>query len=150
MASAPDTKRSLYEQDFDAWLHEQVALARDGKAAALDLDQIAEELEEVGRRERRALESHLTRLLMHLLKWRYQPTRRSGSWHLTIRESRRQLARILRDSPSLKAYFHAVFEPCYADARGDASAETGLSPDTFPTTCPFTPDEARDPAFLPD
>ena len=139
-----------YESDLVAWSERQASLARARKAHLLDLSNLAEELEEMGRKEKRALESQLTRLLMHLLKWKYQPERRSGSWHLTIRDARRTVARILRDSPSLGPYLDAVFDECYANARGDAAAETRLSPAAFPASSPFTRNETLDPGFLPD
>jgi hypothetical protein len=138
-----------YDSDLVAWSERQAALARARKLHALDLMNLAEELEDMGRRERRALESHLTRLLMHLLKWRYQPERRTGSWHLTIREARRQIRRILQDSPSLVPYLESVFNECYQEARGDAAAETGLAIEAFPTQSPDTPSEVLAPGFLP-
>jgi len=139
-----------YETDLVAWSERQAALARARRAHRLDLSNLAEELEEMGRREKRALESDLTRLLMHLLKWKIQPERRGGSWHLTIRESRRSVSRILADSPSLGPYLDAVFDDCYENARGDAAAETGLPQTAFPAAPPFSRRETLDPGYLPD
>lgn len=139
-----------YESDLVAWSERQAALARARKTHLLDLPNLAEELEEMGRRERRALESQLTRLLMHLLKWRFQPERRTGSWHLTIRDARRAVARIVRDSPSLGPHLDALFDDCYANARGDAAAETRLPLTAFPASAPFSRQKTLDPDFLPD
>lgn len=150
MSIATETEQTLYERDYAAWLEQQAALARAGKPALLDLANVAEELEDMSRRERRALESQLIRLLMHLLKWQFQPAFRSGSWHLSIRDSRRRIGRILRDSPSLRPYLPAVLKDCYAAARGDAAAETGHPITVFPQVCPYTPDQISDPDFLPD
>jgi len=139
-----------YENDLVAWSERQASLARARKAHLLDLSNLAEELEEMGRREKRALESQLTRLLMHLLKWKFQPERRTGSWHLTIRDARRAAARILKDSPSLGRHLDAVYDECYANARGDAAAETRLPLASFPVVAPFSHRDVLDPDFLPD
>ncbi len=139
-----------YEADLVAWSERQAALARARKAHLMDLSHLAEELEEMGRRERRALESQLTRLLMHLLKWRFQPALRSGSWHLSIRDARRTILRILSDSPSLGPYLDAVFDACYENARGDAAAETALSLESFPPSMPFSRLDVLNSDFLPD
>jgi ribosomal protein L29 len=149
MAQHARTEPTLYERDYAAWLEEQARLARAGKAAALDLANLAEELEDMGRGERRALESQLTRLLMHLLKWRYQASHRGGSWHLTIREARRAIRRLLSDSPSLRPHLAAVLDACYQSARGDAAAQTGLPLTTFPVACPFTRDWVLNTEELP-
>ena len=150
MAIESLVSRDGYESDLVAWSERQAALARARKAHLLDLSNLAEELEEMGRRERRALESQLTRLLMHLLKWKFQPERRTGSWHLSIRDARRTVRRILRDSPSLEPYSVAVFDECYANARGDAAAETRLPLVEFPVSAPFAMQDALDSDFLPD
>lgn len=142
--------RDSYESDLVAWCERQAALARARKAHLLDLSNLAEELEDIGCRERRALESQLTRLLMHLLKWKFQPERRAGSWHLSIRDARRTVRRILRDSPSLEPYSVAVFDECYANARGDAAAETRLPLALFPESATFATEQALDSEFLPD
>ena len=150
MSALTRITQSLYERDFAAWLEQQAALARAGKASLLDLTNIAEELEDMGRSERRALESQFIRLLMHLLKWHYQKTHRSGSWHVSIRDARRQIERILSDSPSLQPYAAEIFASCYADARGDAAAETKQPIEVFPEDCPYTLDQVRDSEFFPD
>jgi len=91
-----------YETDFCGWIDDQAQLLRSGKFAQLDIDNLVEEIETMGRSEKRSLESHLAVLLMHLLKWQYQPDYRSRSWMLTIQEQRIQVRNIIRDSRSLK------------------------------------------------
>ena len=142
-------KTSQYERDFYAWLLEQAQLLRNGQLRQLDKDNIAEELEGLARTDKHKLESHTIRLLMHLLKWQFQTRRRSRSWLLTIREARRRVTRLLQDSPSLKPFIHEIFADCYARARGDAAAETGLSLKNFPAECPYTLDQVLDENFLP-
>ena len=89
----------LYETDFFLWTKEQAAALRAGRLDALDRDNLAEEVESLGRKDRRELESRLTVLVMHLLKWRYQPAERGGSWDSTIRTERREIQKLLHDSP---------------------------------------------------
>jgi hypothetical protein len=150
MSSIKQLEQSLYERDFVAWLEQQATLARASQVSRLDLVNIAEELEGMGRSERRALESQLIRLLMHLLKWQYQGSHRTGSWHLSIRDARRQIERILKDSPSLQSYTAEIFAHCYDAARGDATAETNMPVEVFPVRCPYTLKQVRDAEFLPN
>jgi len=142
--------RADYEEDFYAWTIEQARLLRAGEFSALDIENIAEEIESMGRSDRRAIESRLTVLLAHLLKWQLQPEMRSTSWSGTIREQRRQIERLLRESPSLRPFVPEVLSEAYAEAREDAAEETGLSQSTFPETCPFTAEEALSREFLPE
>lgn len=150
MSAINQIEQSLYERDFVAWLEQQAALAHASQVSRLDLVNIAEELEDMGRSERRALESQLIRLLMHLLKWQHQGSHRTGSWHLSIRDARRQIERILRDSPSLQSYMAEIFVHCYDAARGDATAETNMPVEVFPAHCPYTLEQVRDAEFLPN
>ncbi|MEQ8966460.1 MAG: DUF29 domain-containing protein [Azospirillaceae bacterium] len=145
-----------YDIDLAAWAAEQGRLAREEGVNALDLPNVAEELESLGRSQENARDSQLVRLLHHLLKWQSQPRRRTRSWRLTILDSRRQLARIARKSPSLalrpgrpEASAEAVAD-CYADARGYAATETGLPLETFPEDCPWTIAQILDDDFLPE
>ena len=139
-----------YDEDFFAWTEEQARLLRAGELAEIDALNLAEEVESMGRRDRQELESRLTVLLAHLLKWQVQPDRRSTSWSGTIREQRRQIGRKLRDSPSLRPVLEAVLAEVYADAREDAVEETGISEADFPVDCPFTVEEILSRSFLPD
>ncbi|MFO7639848.1 MAG: DUF29 domain-containing protein [Candidatus Competibacteraceae bacterium] len=128
---------TLYEHDFYAWATRNATLLRAGQLAEIDRMNIAEELESMGRSERRALGSRLAVLLMHLLKWRYQPERRGRSWRATIREQQRQVARLLADNPSLRPELPTLMADAYIDAVLMAIAETGLEETLFPEACPF-------------
>ncbi|MEH1961519.1 MAG: DUF29 domain-containing protein [Nostoc sp.] len=140
----------LYDQDFYLWIETTAKQLKEGRFSEVDLENLIEEIESMGRSEKHALESNLVVLLMHLLKYKYQQEKRSNSWKGTIREHRRRLTRTFKDSPSLKPYFQEVFTECYQDARKQASDETALSLDTFPVDSPFTADECLDEDFLPD
>jgi hypothetical protein len=96
-------KSSLYDRDFYAWSVEQAALLREGRVAEADLENIAEELESMGKAEKREFVSRLTVLLLHLLKWRHQRSGRGKSWRLSIANARDDIADHLEDNPSLKA-----------------------------------------------
>jgi Domain of unknown function DUF29 len=140
----------LYERDFYAWANEQAALLRAGKLGQADIEHIAEEIESMGRTEKRELISRLTVLLTHLLKWQYQPSRRGTSWEVTIGTQRRALIRHLTDNPSLKAKLGEAVADAYIDARAAAYDETGLSQQTFPAACPWSFDQMMDEAFWPE
>lgn len=141
---------ALYEKDFYLWLTETAQLLRDGRLNQLDIPHLVEEVEAMGRSEKRAIESNLIILLIHLLKWQFQPNRRSDSWRYTIIEHRDRLHKYLADSPSLRPYLLEVFAECYQRARRLAAAETGLKIDTYTVEPPFSSEEAVDPEFLPD
>lgn len=149
-ASLPMNIPSLYEQDYYHWLQKTAQLLRDDNLAALDRLHLAEEIEDMGRSEKRAVESNLEIVLMHLLKYKYQPDQRSNSWRFTILEHRDRLEKSFRDSPSLHPYFASIFADCYARACRKAAVETGLSLDTFPVLSPFTPEETLNLDFLPE
>ena len=140
---------SLYEQDFYAWANEQAALLRAGQLSAADIEHIAEEIESMGKTEKRELVSRLAVLLSHLLKWQFQPVRRGASWQATIRIQRRDLARHLLDNPSLKSHRGPAIEDAYGNAVIDASAETGLPEATFPPACPWSFEQIIDADFWP-
>ena len=116
----------------------------------LDLENLAEEIESLGRSDQRALKHRLEVLLMHLLKWQYQPSQRSNSWRATITKQRLRIQDLLDDSPSLKPYLEAQKERCYANACTLAAAETGLAEAVFPAQCPFSLQMALTQGFLPD
>jgi len=150
-ASIVRRKAPLYDTDRQAWLERQAELARTRHVAALDLDNIAEELEDTGRAERRELRARLETLLMHLLKYEFQPAARSGGWRGTIVEQRLRIRDTLTESPSLRGYLERLFDDgeAYADALERAAAETELSLGDFPESCACTLDQALDPAFWP-
>ena len=127
----------MYDQDFYLWLEKTVNLLRTENFLELDRDHLIEELETMGRSEKRVIESNLRVLLMHLLKYKYQPNQRSRSWRSTIVEHRRRLLILFKDSPSLRGYGQEIFAECYQDARQDGTTETQLKVSVFPDECPF-------------
>jgi Domain of unknown function DUF29 len=137
---------SLYDQDFLAWTERQAALLRAGRLDQLDLDNLAEELDTMGRSEWGELENRLEVLLMHMLKWDHQPTRRSRSWKATMREQRNAIRRLMRRSPSLKRDLETTIADVYRDAVGRADDETGLSAASFPQRLPYGVAEVLEPA----
>lgn len=141
-----------YDEDFYAWTQHQAALLRTEKWQDLDYTNLAEELESLGNRDKRELESRLDVLMMHLLKWCYQPERRERgrSWRSTILEQRQRLARLLHYSPSLRTLLPTALTEGYPHARERAVVETHLPATTFPETCPWTVEQLLDDAFWPE
>ncbi len=133
-----------YDQDAYAWALEQAALLRAGKLDQIDIENLAEEIESMGKSERRALISQLTRLLAHLLKWDHQPERRSRSWRLTIQDAQAKTARLLEDNPSLKNALPELVAKAYEDARRAAAIETDMEPESYPSACLYNFEEAMD------
>jgi hypothetical protein len=142
--------RADYEQDFFAWTQEQARLLRARDARSQDWGNLAEEIDSMGRRDRRELESRLRLILHHLLKWQVQPELRSPSWRNTLIEQRRQAEKLLKESPSLQPQVPALRDEAYPDAVRDTVHETGLRALAFPADCPFTIEQILDPAYLPD
>ncbi|MBK5964630.1 hypothetical protein CCR95_11200 [Thiocystis minor] len=136
-----------HDRDFYAWALESANRLRAGNLAGLDLQRIAEEIEDMGRAEKHALASHLKILILHLLKWRYQPTLRSLSWQLSITNARDEIAELLEDSPSLTGKLPEILARRYPAARQGAILETGLPAATFPTECPLTIEQLLDPEY---
>ena len=140
---------TVYDKDVVLWAQEQARLLRSGQFSQLDIEHLADEIEDVGKSEQRELASRMTVLLAHLMKWQYQPARRTRSWQRTINVQRDGLARRLEKTPSLKA---SVRDPewlaeAWNDALASAIEETGL--DAFPDNCPWTVDRILDAAFWP-
>lgn len=127
----------LYDQDFYLWTQQMVAALRNGQLDRLDLVNLAEEIEGVGKSEKRELRSRLRILLVHLLKWQFQPQKRNHSWQSTITEQRIQIQAILEDSPSFKALLAEMMAMAYQQARVKAADETQLAIATFPAACPY-------------
>lgn len=140
----------LYEQDFYLWIQTTAELLKQKNFTQLDLENLIEEIETMGRSEKKALRSNLEVVLMHLLKYKYQAEKRSGSWRATIREHRKRLKQALEESPSLKPYFDEVLGECYDHARLLAADETELAVATFSEQCPFIPEQILNPDFLPE
>lgn len=140
----------LYNQDFHAWTQEQVRLLRVGRYAELNAEHLIEEIEDLGKRERRALEHRLGVLIGQLLKWRHQPDYPyRKSWRATINEQRRRIAQLLTDSPSLRAHLPDLLAGSYADGCDLVVRETPLDYDDLPPDCPFVLDSILDPDFWP-
>lgn len=138
-----------YDEDFFAWTQEQARLLRAGDFSQIDAANAAEELEDMGRSVRNELRSRFAVLVMHLLKWQYQPAFQSRSWASTIREQRQEIAELLDESPSLQSAMSDMTR-IYARARIKAAGETGLPEDTFPPECPYTPEQILSEDFLPE
>ncbi|MFI0844116.1 DUF29 domain-containing protein [Mesorhizobium sp. IMUNJ 23232] len=139
-----------YEADYALWCAEQGALLREGRVSDIDRENLAEEIESLGRSQEDEIESRLNVLVMHLLKWRYQAGKRSPSWQASIIEQRMRISKRLKASPSLKNYPATVLDEEYVTARLRAAGETGLSEAMFPNKCPFAIEEILDPHFLPE
>jgi hypothetical protein len=142
--------KTLYEQDFNLWLEETVNLLKNRQLDLIDYENLIEEIESMARKDKRALESNLEQILMHLLKWQYQKNKRNNSWRYSIIEHRNRLKKDFRDSPSLKPYFDDVLEDCYQTAREFASEQTGLDIKTFPVDLPFTKEQILSSNYLPE
>jgi hypothetical protein len=140
----------LYEVDFYAWTQEQARLLRERRWNDLDLDNLIDEVESVGRSDKRQIESRLEVLLAHLLKWKFQPGGRGNSWVGTIFEQRSRLIGLVEESPSLREFQRQEVFKGYAAARLLASRETGIALGVFPEECPFTPEQVLDLEYFPE
>lgn len=146
----PATGPDLYERDFALWIEEQVELLRTGALDRLDLRNLIEEVESMGRSDRRKLENNLVVIIKHLLKHEFQPGKRSRSRLAPMNEHRRRVQQIVQDSPSLRGHLTQEVPLLYPHARDQAIIETGLSPKRFPEDPPYTVEQVLDPGFLPD
>lgn len=142
--------KTLYEQDFCLWAETMADLLKNRQADQLDLQNLIQEIETMGRSLKKSLQSNLEVLLTHLLKWKYQTHKRSSSWEISVREHRRRILEQFRESPSLKRYFDLVFEQAYEQARKQASIETSLHITTFPVSNPFPKEKILEEDFLPE
>jgi hypothetical protein len=142
---------SQYDDDFYAWTQTQARNIRDFKWDDVDWEHVAEEIEDLGQAIENAIESHMERLLLHLLKYRYDPAQRPRrGWRLTIRHARREITRLIRKNPGLQHYPAGYLAEAYRHARADAPDATGLPLETFPETCPWDIDEVRREEFWPE
>lgn len=139
-----------YEKDFYSWTYEQAELLRKGQFNDLDIPNLIEEIETMGRSEKRELESRLTVLLLHLLKWKYQEVRRGRSWQLSIDEQRIQFNKTLRDNPGLKPLLDELLTDAYKLAVIKAAKETKISKNIFPENCPWQWAQLIEETFYPD
>lgn len=150
MSPLATNSQTLYETDYLAWIETTIKKLQTQDYANVDWQNLIAEIEDMGRSERRSLESNLIILLLHLLKWQYQPECRSGSWESSILEHRRRIKKALKESPSLKPYLQTILTESYLEALKQAKAETGLSLATFPPQLPYILAEIIDDEFLPD
>lgn len=127
-----------YQHDYYAWASQTAHLLRERRFGEIDALQVAEELENMGKRERRELVSRLSVLIAHLLKWQFQPARRSRSWRNAILTQREEIEALLEDSPSLRSELETLIQAAFARARRLAEDETGIEQETFGESCPFT------------
>jgi hypothetical protein len=134
-------KPSQHDTDYVAWLEEQAAHLRAGRLSALDVENVAEELEGLMRSQRQQLENRLEVLLLHLLKWDHQPDQRANRWRSTVAEQRARIRRLLRDSPSLRQALQEAAHEVYAEAAEQAAIETGLDRAAFPSRTSYSVDQ---------
>lgn len=144
------TARDLYDFDFFEWTARNAELLRAGRLEEADIERIAEELEDMGKRERRELVSRLRVLITHLLKWQLQSELRSRSWRSTIKIQRREILGLLEEMPSLRNALAREFPKLYRWAADDYVEQMGLLRNPFPETCPFTLDRILDAEFFPE
>lgn len=140
----------MYDSDFHLWTQQQAKLLREGDWQNVDIKNLIEEIEALGRQERKELKNRLGILLGHLLKWQFQPKRRSKSWLYTIREKRSEIIDLFNDSPSLKSCIEEIWESSYEKGVNLAEKETSLECDQFPSVCPYSLDQILDDKFWPE
>ena len=129
---------TTYETDFYQWTQQQTDLLRQGAWSALDMENLIEEIDDMGRSQKNALQSYLFNVIMHLLKWQYQPDRRGASWRQSIDHGRNSIERLLENNPSLVTQLSNLIALEYPRAHRQASRETGLPLTTLPENCPLT------------
>jgi hypothetical protein len=139
-----------YEDDDYLWLYEQIELLRLKRINEVDLPNLIRELEDMGSEKLHALESAYRLLIAHLLKWAFQPERRSSSWEITIVRERSNIELRERTSRTLAGQAPRIVDRIYRRALKEASVETGLPKSAFPAECPWTLDQLRDEDFLPE
>jgi len=143
----PAKERAAYDRDFYTWSQEQGRLVREGRWAEVDRENVAEEMESLGREQFNKLESAIRVILIHMLKWDHQPERRSRSWALSIATQRVHVEQILDDNPGLKPLIAEAVARAYRLARLESINETGLKKATFPDRCPYSFDDITSRAF---
>ena len=149
--------KTAYNQDFYRWTQEQSAILKSGRYAELDIEHLSEEIESMGKSEKRELVHRLSVLLAHLLKWQYQPTYRGASWKLTVTEQREQVIDVLDDNPSLRATLSETratqsetIVKAYRYAVLQAAKETGIGQESFPADCPYSIEQMLQENYLPE
>jgi hypothetical protein len=140
---------ALYDADFLEWTQEQGRLLRAGRLSDIDIENLAEEIESLGRSDKRALESDLIVILVHLLKWAHQPEKRKAGWRASLIEHRARVARLIADSPSLASYPGQTLDALYPVARAKAAAEMRVSEHRLPAACPYAIGDVLADGWLP-
>ena len=140
----------IYDSDPYTWALTQADLLRNGRYSELDMENLIEEVEEIGNNKRDALNSQIVRLLQHLLKWQYQPTHIGRSWSLTIGNARIEIEQILNRNPGLKGKLDSVYESSWEYAVKKASLETDIAIKVFPAKNPWEFEEIMDMDFWPE
>jgi|SRR5919202_3155687 hypothetical protein len=149
LSTSSGTTSTLYEKDFYAWTQEQAKLLLEGVWEHLDVANLVEEIESLGKQQRQELRNRLGVLLGHLLKWEFQPSKRSKSGFVTMREQRREIGYLLKESPSLKPYLPEALQIAYQSGIDLVVRETPLFDRDLPSECPYTPEQVLDGAFFP-
>jgi hypothetical protein len=149
MSSQKANSPTLYETDYLQWIEITIKKLQSQDYKNVDWENLIEEITDMGRSERKSLKSNFIVILVHLLKWQFQPEKRSGSWEGSIIEHRRRVKEALDDSPSLKPYLENIFAECYTQAVKQAKAETGLPLESFPVISPYELSKVTDDEFLP-
>lgn len=139
----------LYDKDLFAWANINAQLLREKRFDQLDMTNLIEEIEDMAKSEQRSMYSHLLNLLMHLLKWEFQPQFQGNSWRASIRNARKAIKELIEDSPSLRTAPAEQLAKKYADARDLAADETGIDVKAFPVVCPYTIAQVLDENWLP-
>lgn len=139
----------LYETDFYAWTQKQAQLLRQHQLDCLDIENLVEEIDSLGKQQQQELVNRLGILLAHLLKWEYQPSKRSRSWLTTIREQRRKIVKLLQKNPSLKSFLNEAILEAYVSGVDLAIEETGIEIDNFPSKIPYAWEQIENPNFFP-
>jgi hypothetical protein len=139
-----------YDDDFFAWTQEQARLLRIGRLTDADIENIAEEIESLGKRVRRELRSRAVDVLTELLKWQFQPAFRCGSWKIKINSQRREVVDLIEESPTLRPEIRDELSRIYQNALAEAVAGTGFLKSSFPLICPYTPEQILSEDFLPE
>jgi hypothetical protein len=145
-----DSMNTLYDRDFYLWIQTTAGQLRQQKFDLVDWDNLIEEIEALGRSEKRAIRSHLVILLLHLLKWQYQPQYQCRSWQSSIKNAREELLDLLLDNPSLRDFLIESIPQAYEKAREKASEETTIFLEKFPVQCPYSASQLQDKGWLPN
>lgn len=153
MGALKEPTTNLHEADFVAWAEQQAKALRERRLEQLDIDNLSEEIESMGRQQRSELVNRLAVLLAHLLKWVYQPDARAQhgrSWILTVKEQRGQTLDLIDDNPSLRPYIGEAMSRAYRRAVLIAAREAGIDEGAFAATCPYSFEQVTAGGWMPE